>query len=444
MRASFLLGAALLLTACQIKVLGANGDLAQGAGGATGDGTASAGGAGGAVAVYGGAGGGSVGGAAPAPCASPFLELTAVVPAAVLQGGGSLELTTLPDPDSSNPAGLSRSTTTTTAIAAGTSSVQVHTAGPSLLAVAFLDAGGAFVDAALLSPFVQPTEPWASTTRHVPAQYPTIQAAIDAADPGDTVLVAPGTYTERVSLRSGVHLQGSGAGQTTLDGLGQGLPIVAASNAAGASVRGFRFLHAGANTACANGDVFECSGEYQPAAVHAVASSYACVPDTTLLVADNVFEDNHLAVMIGWGAHAILRHNLFRQNEHALAVNHGADNHLLVRENVFQGNGRAVEGDATYLFADHNVLAGNGVALRHMHIQTAPPRCNAFAGNAENYLEGFDTPAPAVLGVDGNTSFDGPADVASAIAAGCFPPGTDPATVGLASFAGTFGESILP
>ncbi|MEW6380782.1 MAG: right-handed parallel beta-helix repeat-containing protein [bacterium] len=44
--------------------------------------------------------------------------------------------------------------------------------------------------------------------RHVPAQYPTIQSAVDAAQPGDTVLVQAGTYRENVYIDKLLNLKG--------------------------------------------------------------------------------------------------------------------------------------------------------------------------------------------------------------------------------------------
>jgi len=35
---------------------------------------------------------------------------------------------------------------------------------------------------------------------HVPADYPTIQSAVDAASSGDTIHVAPGVYVEQVTV----------------------------------------------------------------------------------------------------------------------------------------------------------------------------------------------------------------------------------------------------
>ena len=56
----------------------------------------------------------------------------------------------------------------------------------------------------------------------VPQQYRTIQAAIDAANSGDTILVASGIYKENIQLADGVLLQGAGAAVTTIDGGGEG------------------------------------------------------------------------------------------------------------------------------------------------------------------------------------------------------------------------------
>ena len=53
--------------------------------------------------------------------------------------------------------------------------------------------------------------------RRVPATYSTIQAAVDAANPGDLIVVGPGTYEELVVMWKPVRLQGSGAGVTIIN-----------------------------------------------------------------------------------------------------------------------------------------------------------------------------------------------------------------------------------
>src|SRR5688572_3701698 len=73
---------------------------------------------------------------------------------------------------------------------------------------------GAFVCASLVAATA------AQSTRVVPTQYPTIQAAIVAAVDGDTVLVLPGTYVENIDfIHKGITVRSSGgAAVTTIDG----------------------------------------------------------------------------------------------------------------------------------------------------------------------------------------------------------------------------------
>ena len=64
----------------------------------------------------------------------------------------------------------------------------------------------------------------AQKTIHIPADQPTIQAGINAASNGDTVLVAPGTYYENIDFKGkAITVTSSdGAAKTILDGGGKG------------------------------------------------------------------------------------------------------------------------------------------------------------------------------------------------------------------------------
>ena len=58
-----------------------------------------------------------------------------------------------------------------------------------------------------------------AATIRVPQDHKTIQAAIDVAKPGDTVLVAPGKYRERIKLKPGVIVRSDGDDAKGTDGL---------------------------------------------------------------------------------------------------------------------------------------------------------------------------------------------------------------------------------
>ena len=88
----------------------------------------------------------------------------------------------------------------------------------------------------------------ATTTRLVPKHYRTIQAAIDAAVPGDTVLVSAGTYNETIDFHAKAITVASvsGAASTIINGDGVGVVVTMNANAGETPVlRGFTIRNGG-------------------------------------------------------------------------------------------------------------------------------------------------------------------------------------------------------
>jgi len=78
-----------------------------------------------------------------------------------------------------------------------------------------------------------------------PADFNSIQAAIDDANDDDTIVVAPGTYYEniRISGKYNITLQGAGANVTTINGGGNGHVVV--FNPGSGTISGFTITNSG-------------------------------------------------------------------------------------------------------------------------------------------------------------------------------------------------------
>jgi hypothetical protein len=117
----------------------------------------------------------------------------------------------------------------------------------------------ALLAASAVAPF--PASAAAATVLHVPQDYPTIQAAIDAAAPDDTVLVAAGTYNETIDFQTkAITVESeSGAASTIINGNGVDVVVTMNANAGETPIlRGFTVRNGGATSS--NDGAIDTSG----------------------------------------------------------------------------------------------------------------------------------------------------------------------------------------
>ncbi len=178
----------------------------------------------------------------------------------------------------------------------------------------------------------------------VPAQFATIQEAIDAAmptapdEPGGVVYVHPGVYNERVRLRSGVRLIGAGPERTILDGQGVGESLIDFSGAINAVVRGLTLRNVGARDGGCGSETAGCQGDKYAAAVYGEGLEPATgLPscNASVVLVHNIIEANDLGVLLGQQGQAIIRNNLFLSNQNGILAAYQGD-HALVMANTFE------------------------------------------------------------------------------------------------------------
>ncbi|MBS7621638.1 right-handed parallel beta-helix repeat-containing protein, partial [Candidatus Bathyarchaeota archaeon] len=164
----------------------------------------------------------------------------------------------------------------------------------------------------------------------VPTDYQTIQEAINAANPGDTILVLEGTYIENIVINKTISLIGENPQTTIIDGNKTGTVIkVTESNV---SINGFTIKNSGREW-----------------------------PNSGILI-NNVVNCN-------------ISNNIFIANDHGILLNHTENSHI--SNNYFANNWAAVE-----LFYAFNItLEGNRVNSNEFGIWIYRSNNNTISSN---------------------------------------------------------------
>jgi hypothetical protein len=206
----------------------------------------------------------------------------------------------------------------------------------------------------------------------VPTDYATIQAAINAAQPLDLIVVEPGTYTENLVLRSDLRVVGREAARTLLQPQSAQVPTVDISLASDLRFSNFTLLEAG--TAI---DVAASAGVVISNIVFDSARDVAIeVTESEVEIAHNVFFDNRIAVRRNSVA-ATVTNNIFRSN--AITISSPdllVDNNVNVEANCYSDNADLIVGGTDTGYGRSFVL-GNPLfvdpVVRDFHLQESSP-----------------------------------------------------------------------
>lgn len=226
----------------------------------------------------------------------------------------------------------------------------------------------------------------AATVIHVPGDTPRVTTAVNNASAGDTILVAPGTYSAATTSEAfplfldteGVWLQGSGADACTLDAAGSA-HVLNISGVVNVRVSGFTVTggagYAGGGLKTSGADavidhnVFYMNGASSEGSGIYVNGGNPWIHHNVIWESyDRDLEDPgdpHGIQSVG--ASGVIEHNLIgRTDSNGLLISGGTP---LVRNNIFLENGiPGVRGRGICAFGDsgtvvvHNTFHGNAIA----------------------------------------------------------------------------------
>jgi len=254
---------------------------------------------------------------------------------------------------------------------------------------------------------------------NVPADFATIQAAIDAATTGDAILVAPGAYRENLNFnRKNVDLIGTqGAVATIIDAAqGTGVQIGPAGSISGFTIRNARASFGAGMAVTGNGtritrNIFEDNAQGGGGYGAAIGMN-----SSSPVIEGNVFRRNtadnqFLSGVIGLinSSSPYIANNIFYDNQaRAINVTVPQSASPVVINNTIVGNSTGIRvnnyNPASIQIFRNNLIHGNGIGLdlnNAISVNNPLWQNNLVSGNNTDYRN-----IPNQTGINGNISGD--------------------------------------
>jgi hypothetical protein len=231
----------------------------------------------------------------------------------------------------------------------------------------------AFIASAVILSLALPHLLAAGTIRNMRTgtTYSTIQGAIDAALPGDTIGVTDGEYGENLEIKEGqsaLTIEGAGAGRTFLNLSTLGGTAVTFENVTGSTIRGFTIKRA---------DVGIRARKSKPYATNNIFSNNVTAFENRSSysrVINNTFYSNTRAVFTNYSS--TLTNNIISGSEgHAIAGGRAGS----IRHNLFSGNTLGNYSGISEPPASFNNITGNPLFVdpsADFHLKAGSPAIN--------------------------------------------------------------------